>query len=55
MEKRNLKIPKGQTELVKSEDKQDNGHQKETKDKHKAHTITFKTKAGVTRTLQKPG
>ena len=31
---RNSKIPKGQTEIVKSEDKQDNGQQNETKDKH---------------------
>ena len=30
---RNSKITKGQTEIVKSEDRQDNGQQNETKDK----------------------
>ena len=46
---------KGQTEIVKSEDRQDHGQQNETKDKHRTHNTTLKTKAGVTRTLQKPG
>ena len=32
-EKGNLKISKGQTEIVKSEDRQDHGQQTETKDK----------------------
>ena len=50
--KRNSKIPKEQTEIVKSKDRQDHGQQNETKDKHRAHNITLKTKAGVTRTLQ---
>ena len=51
---RNSKIPKGQTEIVKSEDRQDHGQQNETKDKHTTHNTTLKTKAGITRTLQKP-
>ena len=51
--KRNSKIAKGQAEIVKSEDRQDHGQQKETKDK-RTHNTTLKTKAGVTRTLQKP-
>ena len=41
--------------IVKSEDRQDHGQQNETKDKHRTHNTTLKTKAGVTRTLQKPG
>ena len=53
--KRNSKIPKGQTEIVNSVNRQDHGQQNETKDKHKTHNTTLKTKAGVTRTLQKPG
>ena len=53
--KRNSKIPKGQTEIVKSEDRQDHGQQNETKDKHRTHNTTLKTKAGVTQILQKPG
>ena len=53
--KRNLKIPKGQTGIVMSEDRQDHGQQNEMKDKHRTHNTTLKTKAGVTRTLQKPG
>ena len=43
---RNSKIPKGQTEIVKSEDRQDRGQQDETNDKHRTHDL---------RTLQKPG
>ena len=39
---------------IQKEDRQDHGQQNETKDKHRAHNITLKTKAGVTRTLQKP-
>ena len=48
-------IPKGQTEIVKSEDRQDHGQQNETKDKHRTDNTTLKTKAGITRTLEKPG
>ena len=51
--KRNSKIPKGQTEIDKTEDREDHGQKNETKDKHRAHNTTLKTKAGVTRTLQK--
>ena len=43
---RNSKIPKGQTEIVKSEDRQAHGQQNETKDKHRTHKATPKTKAG---------
>ena len=50
--KRNLKKPKGQTEIEKSEDRQDHGQQNETKDKYRTHNTKLKTKAGVTRTLQ---
>ena len=39
----NLEIPKGQTDIVKSEDKQN-----KAKDKHRTHNITPKTKASVT-------
>ena len=53
--KRNSKILKGQTEIVKSEYTQDHGQQIETKDKRRTHNSTLKTKAGVTPTLQKPG
>ena len=49
LKKRNSKIPKGQTEIVKAEDRQDHGQQNETKDKHRTHNTTLKTKAGVTR------
>ena len=52
---RNSEILKGQTEIVKSEDRQDHGQQNKTKDKHRTYNITLKTKAGITRTLQKPG
>ena len=52
--KSNSKIPKGQTEIVKSEDREDHGQQNETKEKHRTHNTTLKTKAGITRTLQKP-
>ena len=52
---RNSKIPKGQTEIVKSEDRQEHGQQNETKDKHRTHNTTLKTKAGIIRTLKKPG
>ena len=45
----------GQTEIVKSEDRQDHGQQNETKEKHRTHNNILKTKARVTRTLQKPG
>ena len=46
---------RGIKEIVKSEDRQDNGQQNKTKDKHRTHSTTIKTKAGVTGTLQKPG
>ena len=52
---RNLKTPKGHTEIVKSEDRQDHGQQNETKDKYRTHNTTLKTKARVTRILQKLG
>ena len=51
--KNNLKIPKWQKELVKSEDRQIHGQQSEMKDKHSTNNTTLKTKAGVTRNLQK--
>ena len=50
--KRNSKISKGQTEIVKSEDRQEYGQQNEMKDKPRTHNTTLKTKAGVTRKLQ---
>ena len=50
-----MKIPKGHTETVKSEDIQDHGKQNKTKDKYRTHDTTLKTKAGVTQTLQTPG
>ena len=37
---RNSKIPKGQTEIVKSEDRQDHGQQNETKEKHRTQHYT---------------
>ena len=51
----NSKILKGQTEIVKTEVKQDHDQQNETKDKNKIRTSTLKTKAGVTRSKQKSG
>ena len=42
--KRNSKIPKGQTEIGKSEDRQDHGQQIETRDKPITHNTTLKTK-----------
>ena len=41
--KRNSKIPEGQTEIVKSEDRQDLGPQNEMKDNHRTHNNTVKT------------
>ena len=38
--KRNSKISKGQTEIIKSEDRQDHAQQNETKDKHITHNTT---------------
>ena len=52
--KMNSKIPKGQKEIVKS-DRQEHGQQNKTKNKHRTHDTTLKTKAGITRTLQKLG
>ena len=52
--RRNSKIPKRQTEIDKSEDRQDHGQQDETKDRHE-HNTSLKTKDRVTQTLQKPG
>ena len=46
--KRNSKIPNGQKEIVKSEDRQDHGQQNETIDKHRTHNATLKTNAAVT-------
>ena len=48
---RKSKIAKVQTEIVKSEDRQDHGQQNETKDKHTTHNTTLKTKPGIARTL----
>ena len=42
-----------QTEIVKLEDRQDNGQQNETKENIEHNNTTLKTKAGVTRTLKK--
>ena len=53
--KRKFEDTERETEIVQSEDKQDHGQQNKTKDKHRTHNTTLKTKAGVTRTLQKPG
>ena len=47
--KRNSKIPKGQTEIVNSEIRQDHGQQNETKDKHRTHNTTLKTNGFLTR------
>ena len=41
--KRNSKIPKGQTEIVKLEDRQYHGQQNETKDTYRTHNTTLKT------------
>ena len=49
------KIPKVQTFIVRSEDRQDHGQQNETRDEHRIHNTTLKTKAGVTRSLKTPG
>ena len=49
--KGNSKIPKGQIENVKSEDRQDHGQHNVTKDKHRTHNTTLKTKPVVTQTL----
>ena len=38
--KSNSMIPKGKTEIVKSEDSQDYGKENKTKDKHRTHKIT---------------
>ena len=48
-------IPKRQTEIVTSEDRKDHNQQNETKDKQRKHNTTQKTKARLSRTLQKPG
>ena len=50
---RNSKIPNGQTEIFKSKDKQDHCQKSEMKDKYRTRNTTLKTKATVTRTLQK--
>ena len=55
MSKRNSKIPKEQTEIVKLEDRQDHDQQNKMIDKHRTYDTTLKTKAGATRTLQKRG
>ena len=49
------KIPKWQIEIFYSENWQDHDQQNETKNKHRTDNTTLKTKAGITRTLQKPG
>ena len=53
--RKNSKKSKGQTEIVKSEDRQDHGQQNETKEKHRTHNTSLKNKDGLTRNLQKPG
>ena len=53
--KTNSKIPKGQTKIVKLEDRQDHGKQNETKDNHRTHNTSLKAKSGQTRTLQSHG
>ena len=45
-------IPKGQTEIVKSEERQDHGQQNETKCNHSTHNTTLKTKGRETRNQQ---
>ena len=50
--KRNSKIPKRQTEIVNSKDRQDHGQQNETNDKLRTHNATLKIKAGVPRIHQ---
>ena len=50
---RDSKIPKGQTEILNSDSRED--QQNETKDKHTIHNTTLKAKPGVTQILQKPG
>ena len=44
---------KGTDRNQKSEERKDHGQQNQTKDKHGTHSTTQKTKAGVTRNLQK--
>ena len=46
-------MPKGQTEIVKSEDKINHGQQKEKADKYNHHNTILTTKARVSRNLQK--
>ena len=53
--KRNSKIPKGQSEIVISKDRQEHGQRSETKNGQRTHNTTLKTEAGVTRTLQNQG
>ena len=53
MKNKYSKIPKGQTEIVKSEKTMANRTKK--KIKHRTHNTTLIPKGGVTRTLQKPG
>ena len=47
-DKRNSTIPKGQTEIAKSEDRHFHAQQNLTKNKHRIHNTTLKTKARVT-------
>ena len=46
---------KGADRNRKSEDGQDHGQQNETKDKHRTHNTTLKTKAGVSQTRVSSG
>ena len=46
--KKNLKIPKGKSEVIKVKDGQN-----QEQDKHSTHNTTPKTKAELTQTLQK--
>ena len=50
-----LKITKGQTDIVNSEDRLDHCYKNETKDTYSTHNTRLKTKSKVTRTQQKLG
>ena len=47
-----MKIPKGQTEIVMSDDRQDHAQQNETKDKYRTQINILKIEAGVTQSLK---
>ena len=54
MEKKTSKIPNGQPEIIKSEDRQDHGQQNERKDKHRTHNTKsdFQTEKEVLKYTQ---